>query len=36
LPWCFFPGTALRGAVGSLADHRGAVKRALDILIDGV
>jgi toxin CcdB len=30
------PGTELREPVGSLADHRDALKRALDILIDGV
>lgn len=30
------PGAELREAVGSLADHRDALKRALDILIDGV
>lgn len=30
------PGTALRDLVGSLAEHRDAFKRALDILIDGV
>ncbi len=30
------PGTELRDRVGSLADHRDALKRALDILIDGV
>lgn len=30
------PGSELRKQVGSLADHRDALKRALDILIDGV
>ena len=30
------PGTELREPVGSLAEHRDALKRALDILIDGV
>jgi toxin CcdB len=30
------PGAELREAVGSLVDHRDAMKRALDILIDGV
>ena len=30
------PGSELRDRVGSLADHRDALKRALDILIDGV
>lgn len=30
------PGADLRVTVGSLADHRDALKRALDILIDGV
>lgn len=30
------PGGELRGPVGSLQDHRDALKRALDILIDGV
>lgn len=30
------PGADLRDTVGSLADHRDALKRALDILIDGV
>lgn len=30
------PGSELREQVGSLADHRDALKRALDILIDGV
>ncbi|UWR13400.1 CcdB family protein [Sulfitobacter mediterraneus] len=30
------PGTELRETVGSLAEHRDALKRALDILIDGV
>lgn len=30
------PGVELRDRVGSLADHRDALKRALDILIDGV
>lgn len=30
------PGAELRDRVGSLADHRDALKRALDILIDGV
>lgn len=30
------PGTELREPVGSLTDHRDALKRALDILIDGV
>lgn len=30
------PGTELRSPVGSLAAHRDALKRALDILIDGV
>jgi toxin CcdB len=29
-------GAELRDRVGSLADHRDALKRALDILIDGV
>lgn len=29
------PGTELRDSVGSLADHRDELKRALDILIDG-
>lgn len=30
------PGAELRETVGSLAAHRDALKRALDILIDGV
>ncbi|MCB1313621.1 MAG: CcdB family protein [Sedimentitalea sp.] len=30
------PASELREPVGSLADHRDALKRALDILIDGV
>ncbi|MGX9353473.1 CcdB family protein (plasmid) [Shimia sp. W99] len=30
------PGIELRDRVGSLADQRDALKRALDILIDGV
>lgn len=30
------PGSELREVVGSLAEHRDALKRALDILIDGV
>lgn len=30
------PGADLRDKVGSLTDHRDALKRALDILIDGV
>lgn len=30
------PGAELRDRVGSLADHRDTLKRALDILIDGV
>lgn len=30
------PGTELRDRIGSLAEHRDALKRALDILIDGV
>ena len=30
------PGAELHEPVGSLADHRDALKRALDILIDGV
>lgn len=30
------PGAELRNHVGSLAEHRDALKRALDILIDGV
>lgn len=30
------PGSELRTPVGSLADHRDALKRAMDILIDGV
>ena len=30
------PGSELRTLVGSLADHRDALKRAMDILIDGV
>lgn len=30
------PGAELHGPVASLADHRDALKRALDILIDGV
>ncbi|UOA30170.1 CcdB family protein [Pseudosulfitobacter sp. DSM 107133] len=30
------PGAELREAVGSLAEQRDALKRALDILIDGV
>ncbi len=30
------PGTELREPIGSLANHRDALKRALDILIDGV
>lgn len=30
------PGSELRESVGSLAEHRDALKRALDILIDGV
>ena len=30
------PGAELRRPVGSLSDHRDALKRALDILIDGI
>ncbi|MGB3407485.1 MAG: CcdB family protein [Jannaschia sp.] len=30
------PGAELRAPVGSLADYRDVLKRALDILIDGV
>jgi toxin CcdB len=30
------PGVELREPIGSLADYRDALKRALDILIDGV
>ena len=30
------PGAELRDRVGTLVDHRDALKRALDILIDGV
>ena len=30
------PGIELEGPVGSLADHRDALRRALEILIDGV
>lgn len=30
------PGSALRNCIGSLAEHRDAIKRALDILTDGV
>lgn len=30
------PGAELRDRVGSLSQHRDALKRALDILIDGV
>lgn len=30
------PGGELRDTVGSLVEHRDALKRALDILIDGV
>jgi len=30
------PGAELRERVGSLAEHRDALKRALDILIDGI
>ena len=30
------PGAELREPVGSLAEHRDALKRALDILIDGI
>ncbi|OWU78159.1 CcdB family protein [Phaeobacter sp. 22II1-1F12B] len=30
------PGSELRELVGSLVEHRDALKRALDILIDGV
>ena len=30
------PGVELRECVGSLAEHRDALKRALDILIDGI
>lgn len=30
------PGAQLREPVGSLSEHRDALKRALDILIDGV
>ncbi len=30
------PGAELRERVGSLADHRDGLKRALDILIDGL
>ncbi|WP_322895536.1 MULTISPECIES: CcdB family protein [unclassified Yoonia] len=30
------PGAELRQPVGSLAEHRDALKRALDILIDGI
>ncbi|RKF12727.1 plasmid maintenance protein CcdB [Roseovarius spongiae] len=30
------PGAELRERAGSLAEHRDALKRALDILIDGV
>ncbi|MFN3844645.1 MAG: CcdB family protein [Paracoccaceae bacterium] len=30
------PGTELRKPVGTLANHRDALKRALDILVDGI
>lgn len=30
------PGSELKDHIGSLAEHRDALKRALDILIDGV
>ena len=30
------PGAELHSPIGSLADHRDALKRALDILIDGI
>lgn len=30
------PGSELREPIGSLAEHRDVLKRALDILIDGV
>lgn len=30
------PGVELHDAIGSLGEHRDALKRALDILIDGV
>ena len=30
------PGAELRDPVGSLAEHRDALKRAFDILIDGI
>lgn len=30
------PGAELRTKVGSMAEHRDALKRALDILIDGI
>jgi toxin CcdB len=30
------PGAELNDHIGSLAEHRDALKRALDILIDGV
>lgn len=30
------PGAELRTPIGSLSEHRDALKRALDILIDGV
>lgn len=30
------PGSELSDRVGTLADHRDALKRALDILIDGI
>ncbi|PZX04729.1 CcdB family protein [Celeribacter halophilus] len=30
------PGSELRDPIGSLVEHRDALKRALDILIDGV
>lgn len=30
------PGAELREPIGSLVDHRDALKRALDVLIDGI
>lgn len=30
------PGSELRNRIGTLAEHRDALKRALDILIDGI
>jgi toxin CcdB len=30
------PGSELRDRVGSLAEHRDTLKRALDVLIDGI